>query len=435
MNKRKLWTLCATPGLAVTGLLLALLLLSQGKVGAVRDESAVIADTASSSPGFAVSGEAIVTHDVEQVGESYLCSRIWITETVDSAGDVGNHTALALEPTYPYTPHTSYHYIASDSLKYAWLSGSTWLSETVDLHGGQWTSLALAPTYPYTPCISYHDYNWSWELRYACLKSTTWITMRVGGLRAGQDGTSLALEPNYPYTPHISYRYPAGGSQHLGHAYLSGAVWYSGTWVHDQVEYGPPVGAWNSLALEPTYPYTPHISYYANEDLKHAWLGSAAWLSETVDSAGDVGWNTSLALDNSGNPHISYVDNTNHSLKYTWLSGATWLSETVASIGKDAGWGTRVTSLELNQAGVPYISYYDAANGDLKLAYLSGAAWAIQTVDSVGDVGRFNSLALDQAGRPHISYYDATNGNLKYAYLLVDCVVYLPSIVKDYIQP
>jgi hypothetical protein len=62
----------------------------------------------------------------------------------------------------------------------------------------------------------------------------------------------------------------------------------------------PPLSAtgwWSSLALEPTYPYTPHISYLdgANGDLKHAWRSGTTWLTETVDSEGDVGSYTSLA--------------------------------------------------------------------------------------------------------------------------------------------
>lgn len=358
------------------------------------------------------------------------CSGDWVIETVDSAGNVGAHTSLALEPTYPYAPHISYRDVTKDGLKHARLRGTNWFSETVDSPGGMWASLALAPTYPFSPGISYHDFDQRWDIRYACLNGTTWITKTIGRQRAGQNGTSLALEPTYPYTPHISYYYPSGGDNHLDHAYLSGTAWCSGTWVTEKVEDGQ--AAWSSLALEATYPYITHISYQdvANSSLKHAWLSGTDWLNETVDNTGDVGWNTSLALDSEGNPHISYVDNTSDTLKYAWLSGSTWDSETVDSLGEEIGWATRATSLELDQTDAPYISYYDASNNDLKLAYFNGAAWFIQTVDSEGDVGQYSSLALDRDGCPHISYYDATNGDLKYAYLTV-YRLHLPQILKN----
>jgi hypothetical protein len=95
-------------------------------------------------------------------------------------------------------------------------------------------------------------------------------------------------------------------------------------------------------------------------------IAMAQWNIQTVDSAGLVGSYTSIALDSADHPHISYSDDTNHDLKYT---------------------------------------------------YFDGAAWQNQTVDSTGDVGYDTSLALDSANRPHISYYDYTNGDLKYAFM------------------
>lgn len=64
----------------------------------------------------------------------------------------------------------------------------------------------------------------------------------------------------------------------------------------------------------------------------------------------------------------------------------------------------------------PWISYYDATHGDLKLARWTGSAWAIETVDEAGDVGRHTSLALDLAGHPHIAYGDVGLDQLRYAY-------------------
>ena len=431
MNRRKVWALLTVLGLAATSLLLAFLSLSWNMVGAASDGPAAITDIQSLDTGFAISETMFATDGATSGSSLDVCGDVWVIETVDSAEDVGTSTSLVLEPTYPYTPHISYNDVTSDNLKYARLSGTTWFSQTVITRGGQSTSLALVPTYPHTPCIAYYDQQ-GWDLRYTCRDGITWTIQSIHGGRAGQHGTSLALEPTYPFRPHISYYVPWSDIATLFHTYLSGTVWMSGTWAYEQLE---PLlsgaGRWCSLALEPTYPYTPHISYQdnTNHDLKYARLSGTTWLTETVDSAGDVGWYSSLALDSSGNPHISYVDSTNQTVKYAWLSGTVWLSETVDNRGLSGDYGTG-TSLELNQANAPYISYYDDSNDDLKLAYLSGTVWITQTVDSEGKVGQYSSLALNQVGCPHISYYDATNGDLNYAYL--QHVVYLPAIMKNW---
>lgn len=361
-----------------------------------------------------------------------VCSGFWVTETVDSAGKVGSSTSLALAPTYPHTPYISYGGFSTDTghyLKFAWLSGTTWLSQTVD-SGGDGTSLALAPASPYSPCIGHG--NPDVLSRFACWNGAGWNTGEV----YGNGGPSLALEPTYPYTPHISvYRSANLYYENLRHAYLSGTEWCSGTWVTEDVEPRQSYkGAYSSLALEQTYPYTPHVSYYdaPNDTLKHAWQSGTTWFSETVDSEGDAGLYTSLELDGGDNPHISYYEHTNGTLRYAWLSGTTWFSETVDSTGRQEVWTRRgATSLELDQAGMPYITYYDVTHGDLKFARFDGKIWIIQAVDSGGDVGSYSSLALDPMGCPHISYHDLTNIDLKYAYI-PPYYVYLPLVMHNY---
>lgn len=421
MDKRKLWSMFVMPGLAVMGLLAMFLLFGRSEVGAVRGEPAAAADIEPAVPSFAISRTTFATSGVAPTDVFSPCSGIWITQTVDSGGIIGRFTSLALEPTYPYTPHISYidaTIVPTGALKHAWLSGTTWLSETIDA-GCERTSLALAPTYPYTPAISYDDCGS--HIKFAWLSGTTWISMTVPGPYAGD--SSLALEPTYPYTPHISY-YWAWDKSTLYHAYLSGTLGLNGTWVYEAVEpIGSKTGWHSSLALEPTDPYTLHISYYyraseSDRDLRYAWLSGTTWLTQGVDSAGDMGIFPSLALDSKGNPHVSYIDNTNNVIKYAWLSNTIWFSGAVDNIG-ELPYNRGHSSLKLDRDDAPYIGYYDAANGDLKLAHLDGMAWITQTVDSEGDVGQFVSLALDQFGCPHISYYFTdTVGALKYAYLL-----------------
>jgi hypothetical protein len=432
MKKRESRLLIALPGLAVVSWLVPFLLLSGSTVGAASDGNAVIPKTQSARVSLVGSSTLFaMKHNVTLNGPG-SCNGAWIVETVDDAGDVGRYTSLALEPTYPYTPHISYLDSGIQVLKHAWLSGTTWLTETVDEGCGR-TSLALVPTPPHTPVISYDGCEY--RIKFAWCSDTTWTSMTVPGPYAVD--SSLALEPTRPYTPHISFFWDLGTVKTLHHAYLSGTTWVSGTWVYGAVE--PPnseAGRSSSLALEPTFPYTPHISYRSpigDSDLKHAWLQGTSWLSETVDSAGDKGKHTSLALDSSGNPCISYFDDTNNALKYAWLGDTTWFSKTVDDIGEPP-YNIGHSSLGLNPADLPYISYYDATDDSLRLAYSDGTDWFTRAVDGAENVGQYSSLALDPLGCPHLSYYDAARGALKYAYLS-QLMIYLPLIIRNEPDP
>jgi len=233
--------------------------------------------------------------------------------------------------------------------------------------------------------------------------------------------TSLALDSLG--NPAISY-YDAS-SDDLKYAHFDDAVWDIET-----VDSVGDVGRYTSLALGSLD--NPAISYYdvAKGDLKYAYrcCGWTTWGIETVDSTGDVGSYTSLAFDclyfpclASGNPAISYHDATNGDLKYAHWNGTSWDIETVDS----EDWVGSHTSLAFDSCcdvvGNPTISYYDAANGDLKYAHWNGTSWDVETVDSAGWAGRDTSLAFTSSGTPAISYGEATHHHLKYAYIPIEC--------------
>jgi hypothetical protein len=99
--------------------------------------------------------------------------------------------------------------------------------------------------------------------------------------------------------------------------------------------------------------------------------------------------------------------------------------------GHVAQWGIgQYTSLVLDAADHPHISYFDEAHYELRYAYFDGTRWLTETVDT-GDylTGAYTSLALDAQGRPHISYRG--NDCLRYARLIeLSYTIFVPRVER-----
>ena len=115
----------------------------------------------------------------------------WNTMTVDSGGDVGQYTSLALNSSGD--PRISYFDSANMNLKYAAWNGSGWTATTVDstTRVGYYTSLALDSAG--NPRISYYD-DLNSALKYARWTGSAWITETVGSSGNAEIYTSLALD-------------------------------------------------------------------------------------------------------------------------------------------------------------------------------------------------------------------------------------------------
>src|SRR5262245_15586846 len=171
------------------------------------------------------------------------------------------------------------------------------------------------------------------------------------------------------------------------------------------------------------------ISYYdaSNGDLKVAHCSDLACTSATrttltfLKSEGNVGQFTSVTITRAHGP-ISYYDSTDQDLKVALCPDFTCTSATITNTPDRIGNVGQYSSVTVGTDGLALISYYDATNGDLKVAHCLDAADSIctsatrTTLQSEDNVGQFTALTIGTDGLALISYYDATNGNLKVAH-------------------
>jgi hypothetical protein len=331
------------------------------------------------------------------------------TLIVDSVGDFGTQSSLALDSTG--NPHISYTYSNETvtNLRYASWAGSEFVTQTVNENGAENPSLALDSEGNPHVCYTLLKMNDTY-LMYASKTDSEWKTQVVQFEQNGSDLSSPSLKLDSYGIPHIGYVGPAGCLEY--------AVWNSSTWVIDAID------PWTERVADPCLALDsngkPWLSYCDPlVGLKCAsWTGSG-WNKMIVDSASGVGRDSSLALDSFGNPHISYEDAPNGNLKYAHWTSLAWNIQ-IVDRNKHV---SLHSSLALDSFGNPHISYEDNANGNLVYASWAGSTWNFQVVDQIkvapGDLeaiwGFRTSLELDATGTAHISYVGYTRHDLKYA--------------------
>jgi hypothetical protein len=346
----------------------------------------------------------------------------WIIDRIDSSDYTGWYTSIFVDGSN--RAHISYYNATRGDLKYA-----------VGKPGGSWSVATLQPTLGNVglftsiawnaaigrPMILYYYSAAGWMMFIQQATNNRWGTPQIVAGNSRDVGLETSLAVNSDGVPFVSYLDTSYGflkyTRAVGSTYPK---YYPYTKYH--------TGMFSSIALQKnvTSDDKPKISFYESDNgnlMYGMWTGSF-WASKIVDWRYDVGQYNSIALAQSGvskgAPSISYYDATHQSLMYAYFDvGLThWFTYTLDDVGEVG----KYTSLTVNAANIPYISYYDETNGDLKLKYQTPFhIWAPSvTVDAGGplneDVGWYTSIALDNLGNPHISYYDYTNGDLKYAF-------------------
>lgn len=116
-----------------------------------------------------------------------------------------------------------------------------------------------------------------------------------------------------------------------------------------------------------------------------------------------------------GLPIIAYYDATNGDLKVAHCNDVACTGATHSTLDSTGDVGL-YTSIALGADGLPVIAYYDNSAGDLKVAHCSNitcTSATLTTMDASGITGQYTSIAIGSDGLPLIAYRDVTNTNLK----------------------
>ena len=351
----------------------------------------------------------------------------------DTAGNVGRFTSLALNAKG--NPVVSYHDLTNRDLKLLRCNDSTCDANepgniyVLDSTGmvGTYTSLALDSSGK--PVVSYYDSsNGVLKLLHCissdCANSSVSIPESSSGVGMY---SSLALDA--AGNPVVSYYDDSNGDLKLLHCDDPSCTGDESGNISTP-DTTDDVGLYTSLVLD--HAGRSVISYYAsNSGLKLLHCDDPNCKGNesgniVVADKGEVGWFSSLALDAAGNPVISYYDFSNGDLKILHCDDPNCAGDESKNITTPdtAGDVGSYTSLALDNKGNPVVSYFDTTNGDLRLLHCDDPNCAddenddISTVDTTGTVGLYTSLVLSAAGNPVVSYYDFSNGDLK----LLRCV-------------
>lgn len=294
-------------------------------------------------------------------------------------------------------------YTETVRVAYRPLTGTTWLTESVDSVIGDsatqdWARPALALDTSGRAHLAYY-YRTDAALRHAAQTNSFTLYTVDESLELGDNA---ALDVGSDASTHVAY--VANG---LRYAYSFSATT---TWTKTLAVAGVHNAALLDLAVDGAN--TPHLVYQNPFDapLYHATLNGGVWNVRLIDAPG-VDANPALDADAAGTADVVYLaaEGANLAVRYGHFAAATWTTATLAIAGPDT-WNHWQSPKLVAQSGKVYVLYADCtayqATGDypitLTLKTFADGAWRAQVLHAF--TGQCNDrltyhLLGDSAGR------------------------------------
>ena len=198
-------------------------------------------------------------------------------------------------------------------LKYAHFNGSTWATTIVDSPGDVGRGSSIALDSHQNPHISYYDQT-NVTLKYAAFDGAAWHVQTLDNCEtiAFNFRSAIAVDSrDHVHIVYSAYHY-AGGQWRgrLKYAFFDGSAWTIST-----IEEGAPTRDFRVPAIAIDRADRPEISYliYYNTEpispvMKYARFDGNFWRIEIVDPTdlADSDYSNGIDLDSLGRPHISY---------------------------------------------------------------------------------------------------------------------------------
>jgi hypothetical protein len=331
--------------------------------------------------------------------------------SVDSVGDVGHYTRIALDSQN--NVHMTYYDATNYALKYATNTGGPWKLETIATVGSRYDAAIsgvadIAVDSLDNVHIVYR--NIDHNLVYVHKVGGSWVSATLDSDIWGQFSMVVDKQDRI----HISY-YEDSMPNQPTIEYASNSA---GLWTIETVAADANLSWSVQMALDSNG--GAHIIYLNLSDYKlsYATRENGRWVSQVLELGGQVAADASMAIDSNNNVHLSYFTHNGQLqqqvLRYANNAGGVWSNMIIDPSG-DIRYDSSIAVDRLGKAHICYNDYGSASKMNLMYATNAGGSWQIKLVDGSRNVGLQNDMAVDSQQKVHISYLDNAYSNLKYA--------------------
>ena len=300
------------------------------------------------------------------------------------------------------------------------ISGN-WETETVDTESGKdygwWPSVGLDANG--SIAVIHGDDDW-YKLRYTHWNGTGWETEYISeNYSAGMTGDGYDLQAAWDSngTAHATHAYYTGSNDIISHTYWNGSGWETENvtdvgWVYDVAIAIDSNDYSHIIYVDNHYDYVGGAFVYGL--IYAAWNGTG-WDIETIAAS-----NVSLAyaypsitIDSNDNPHISYSKGYNEGELWYGKKVGSWSLESVITDRR-----CLMSDIVLDSGDNPYIAFSDYTNDWLGYVEKTDGSWS-ETYLNCNDAFT-PSIILDEYNRPFISYTSDAPWETKLYYAIYD---------------